>query len=260
MLLMIVAMTNFSLLTSYSQFNPKILDRGDRQKIAQQILTTLTVYLGIRINKRLKILDVGCSSGAITNYLASYFTEVVGIDIDLAALDEARRKCLKANVRFLAMDATEMKFASRSFDILICNQVYCALVNPEVLFSEMFRVLKPGGICFFGARNKYTLWDAQYHLPLLAFFPPKLASSIVKMTGKAQRYIPTYRSYWQLQNLCRLFIIHRYTPRIISQPKTFGFQRLSVFAWLLRLVPLVLWKRLEPVLPNFIWILEKPRK
>ncbi len=93
-------------------------------------------------NKKLKILDVGCGSGAAFPYLAK-FGEVIGVDISDEALKFAgkRGKVKKA-------DISSLPFRDDSFDAVACLDVlYHAWVkdNAKALL-EIKRVLKRGGI------------------------------------------------------------------------------------------------------------------
>jgi 2-polyprenyl-3-methyl-5-hydroxy-6-metoxy-1,4-benzoquinol methylase len=243
--------------SEYSTFNPVVLEQKGRMRQARQILNVLKIYLRGKNLKELRVLDVGSSSGIITNHLSNYFGKVYGIDVDKKSIALARRQFKKRNLDFKVMDATKTKFANNSFDIVICNQVYECLDSPEKLMAEIYRVLKNGGVCFFGAINKYTFWDSQYHLPLLVFMPKSLADWFVRVTKRADSFINFYRSYWQLRKLCKKFKIIRYTPKIINNPAKYDFRKLTRFQGVFRLFPVSFWEKVEPILPNFIWLLEK---
>lgn len=243
--------------SEYSTFNPVVLEQKGRIRQARQILTVLKFHLRGRNLKELKVLDVGSSSGIITDYLSDYFGKVYGIDIDKKAIALANLQFKKGNLGFEVMDATRTRFANNFFDIVICNQVYECLGSPEKLMAEIYRVLKKKGVCFFGAINKYTFWDSQYHLPLLVFMPKRLADWLVRITKRADSFIIFYRSYWQLRKVCNIFKIVRYTPKIINNPVKYDFKKLVRFQTVLRLFPVSFWEKVEPVLPNFIWLLEK---
>lgn len=206
----------------YSVLNPAVLDKGEREELANQILGLLKAYLKGKEMKKLRVLDLGCSAGIITAKLADSFGLVYGIDIDKKAIKLAKNTYKKKNLNFLIMDGTRLNFPEAFFDLCVCNQVYYFLPNQERLVSEIYRVLKPGGICFFTGGNKYSF--LKNHEPCKTY----------------------YLSYWQLNKLLKHFLIHKLTARVI--------QRRSRF---FGMVPIFIWEKLEFILPNFIWVLEK---
>lgn len=252
-----IASTNPVQLAQYSSFNPKVLDKEGRLTIAKQLKNILNSFPLQKDLKYSKILDIGCSSGIITGYLAKYCSEIYGIDVDKEAVNTARKTIRKKNLYIKTMDILKNNFPNNYFDILICNQVYYCVKDPKKLMNEMYRILKSGGICFFGARNKYALWEGQYHLPLLTFLPQFVSILIVRLAGKAKVYVNSYLSFWELEKLCRKFTVHHYTPKILSNPRKYGFKKFESYAPFLHAVPFSIWERIEPLLPNFIWILEK---
>ena len=227
---------------SYSLGIPKILDEKGRIRVAKQILGVLMNQ--ILDMRRLSLLDVACSSGVISSYLSTFFSEVVGIDTDQNAIEIAKRKNKKKNLEFLEMDAENLKFKDKKFDIVVCNQVYNFVEHPQKMINEIYRVLKPGGMCFFGARNKFALVEPQYNIPFGSWLPKLLPF------GKK------YMSYLELRSLVSRFKLHEFTIKILRNPKKFGFVRLKKYEKIARLLPLSFIKYL---LPNYIWILEKPR-
>lgn len=245
---------------SFSTLSPSILEREGRLRIGRQILNVLQHHLGPDGLRERRVLDIGCSSGVITALVASESGPTIGIDVDRPALDEARAIAGRDNLQFREMSGAALDFPAGSFDVVICNQVYYWFEDPSRLFSEIHRVLAPGGICFFAAVNKYKPWESQYQLPLLPLLPRSLADMMVRTAGKGERFGCYYRSVGELRQLCGAFIVHRYTPRLLKDPDAFGFSKLSGVGRVTRHLPLALLERLEAVSPNIIWVLEKPTR
>ena len=243
----------------FSQLSPSILDEESRLRVARQILAVLEDHLKSSGLRGRRVLDLGCSSGIITKFLADVSDSIVGIDVDTEALARTRTEPKKLNARFLVMSGSDLAFRSGTFDVVICNQVYYWFDDPERLFAEVHRVLKPGGCCFLASVNKYTLWEPQYRLPFLAFLPRPVADFSVRAAGKGSRFGCHYLSFWGLGRLSRRFIVHRYTARVIKDPERYNFKRLSTLRTLTKALPIRLCEVLEPLSPNFVWVLEKPR-
>lgn len=251
---------------SYSDFIPVVHNPERSKRIVGQIIAVLKTHLrgegtGEDWDKRLstfRTLDVGCSSGMITAKLADSVEQITGIDVDKRAIDLAQENYKRTNLSFVEMDAMKMDFGKEGFDLVIAHQAYCSMASPEGLMEEIYRVLKPGGMCFLAAANKYKLWESQYQLPFLSFLPRKLADGYIKLTGKHTVAARSYLSFWQLRKLCEKFVIHRYTAKIIHNPAKYNFVKLKPFGKILGSVPISVLTKLEPIVPTFVWVLEKP--
>ncbi len=97
----------------------------------------------------MRLLDVGCGPGTITAGLARAVApgEVVGIDVVLAVLDQAREaNAGLPNVRFEEGSVYALAYADASFDVCYAPQVLQHLTRPVAAARVMRRVLKPGGL------------------------------------------------------------------------------------------------------------------
>lgn len=236
----------------YSEAVPKILNKKGRLRVAKQIVGVICFHL--RETGKLSCLDIGCSSGVITSYLADYFGSITGIDVDLSALAIAKMTFKKRNLKFLEMDAAKLAFKNESFDVVIANQLYEFVKDDEKVFREIYRVLKKGGICFFGARNKYAIIEAQYKIPFLSWIPKIFADFIVRKLGRGKEFVGKYRSHWTLKRLVKNFKVQDYTLKIIRNPSRYSFWSLEKFSFIAKILPIELF---YPFIPNYIWILEK---
>lgn len=84
-----------------------------------------------------RTLDVGCGQRPYEHLFRS--AEYVGLEIDTPAA-RARKK---ADSYY---DGRRFPFPDSSFDSVVVNQVLEHVFNPEDFCSEMYRVLKPGGV------------------------------------------------------------------------------------------------------------------
>jgi len=237
----------------YSNEISKILDSKGRLGIAKQIYSVVKDYCGD--TKSLKCLDIACSSGVITNFMADKFQEVVGIDIDKFALKLAKKSFHRNNLRFDYMDAENTSFKENMFDVVVCNQVYNFVEHPRKLIKEIYRVLKPGGICFFSARNKLAIMEPQYGLPFLSWLPHRLGKIYIHLFKKGNEYFgEKYLSFTGLKRLVPDFKIIDYTTKVMRNPFRYQFNKLGKYKFLAKILPLDL---ILPFIPNYIWILKK---
>jgi arsenite methyltransferase len=97
------------------------------------------------------VLDIGCGAGTDTLVAAQMVApagRVIGIDMTPEMLSRARAASAEmeaGNVDFVEGDVERLPFAAQSFDIAISNGVIDLLADKDAVFSEIYRVLRPGG-------------------------------------------------------------------------------------------------------------------
>ena len=115
-----------------------------------------------------KVLDLGCGPGFFSIPLASADYDVVGIDYSYEMVARATENASRTGVQpvFMRMDAQSMTFADESFDLIVSRDVLWNLEYPEKAYSEILRVLKPGGKALISDGNYYLhLYDPDFSRP-----------------------------------------------------------------------------------------------
>jgi SAM-dependent methyltransferase len=97
-----------------------------------------------------KLLDVGCGGGGVAAWAAGRGWSVTGIDIAPGNVEATRRLGIDAEVVDLNGD---FPFGDGSFCCVSCIEVAEHLVRAEHAFSEIARVLAPGGTVLFTSPN-----------------------------------------------------------------------------------------------------------
>lgn len=110
-----------------------------------RITTTLLAHL-YPDRTDLHILDAGCGTGGMMQYLAP-FGRVTGCDFSTLALDLGRQRKL---TRLVQSSVTHLPFVSSQFDLVTSFDVlyHRAVGDYRVALAEFYRVLKPGGRVF----------------------------------------------------------------------------------------------------------------
>jgi len=97
------------------------------------------------------VLEYGCGPGSHSFIISKYAKSIISIDISDFAINNAKQlaeeKSIK-NLQFIEMNAELLDFESGRFDVIFGNAIIHHL-NLEKSFSEINRVLKPGGRAFF---------------------------------------------------------------------------------------------------------------
>ncbi|MFN5698256.1 MAG: class I SAM-dependent methyltransferase, partial [Cyanobacteriota bacterium] len=100
------------------------------------------------------ILDLACGTGRLGN-LISKENQVIGVDISEVAVAMARRKNGNhPHFCFEQMDAHELRFQDQSFDIILFIDAIEHVLDVGRVFTEMSRVLKPGGLMMATVANR----------------------------------------------------------------------------------------------------------
>lgn len=82
-----------------------------------------------------------------------------------------------------------LSYADNSFDIVYSSNVLEHVQSPEKVFSEVIRVLKPGGYLFFVIPNYASWWEGHYGIIWLPNISRYLARCYVKLLGRDPRYL-----------------------------------------------------------------------
>ena len=97
------------------------------------------------------VIDLGSGAGNdafVARKLAGDNGRVIGIDFTEAMINKARTNADKLglnNVEFRLGDIEDMPVTTQIADVIISNCVLNLVPNKHKVFSEIFRVLKPGG-------------------------------------------------------------------------------------------------------------------
>jgi ubiquinone/menaquinone biosynthesis C-methylase UbiE len=240
----------------YSEAIPDAVGEASRLTKAKQIHAVIKKHCAGRSTANMALLDYGTSTGLMASYFAGHFRRVVGVDVDRSALAAAAARFRSPNLAFLALSDEQTMFRDGCFDVVVANQVYNCIDNQPAMFREIHRVLKPGGFCFLGARNKYALLEAQYNLLFLSMLPAGPAKLYLKLFRGTTDFVGShYLSHAGIRRLAAPFKIYDYTLEILKRPAEFGFDSLVKYARIANLLPL---RSIESLIPNYVMILEKP--
>ena len=98
-----------------------------------------------------RVLDLGSGAGTDSLVAAQMVGEqgrVTGIDMTSAMLAKARAAAGEmgvTNVDFVESEAEQLPFPDESFDVVLSNGVIDLIPDKDAVFSELHRVLVPGG-------------------------------------------------------------------------------------------------------------------
>ena len=98
-----------------------------------------------------RVLDLGSGAGTdslVAAHMVGPEGTVTGIDMTPEMLAKARTAATEAglgNVAFVEAEAERLPFADGAFDVVISNGVIDLIPDKDAVFTELYRVLGPGG-------------------------------------------------------------------------------------------------------------------
>jgi len=119
------------------------------------------------------VLDLGCGPGETLRVLDKLGCKAYGVDLSSAMLMSARR--VSASSRLAISNAQILPFRSGCFDAVVAMGVIEFLPDMQQGFSEMIRVLRPGGTLIASFPNKYSpyaWWRTYVFYRTVAFLRP----------------------------------------------------------------------------------------
>lgn len=126
-----------------------------RRAILESFLERITQSLRTP-NSVLRILDVGCGTGANLEMLKKY-GESEGVDVSDDAIEFCRKKGLKVHKGL----AEELPFADETFDLVTALDVIEHLDDDIAGLKEMYRITKKGGKTLIFVPAFMWLWGVQ---------------------------------------------------------------------------------------------------
>jgi SAM-dependent methyltransferase len=102
-----------------------------------------------------RVLDAACGEGYGSWLLAREAAEVLGVDVDAAAIAHAQtRYATRPNLRYLQASCAALPVAAGSIDLIVSFETIEHLEGQEAMLDEFRRVLAPGGALIISSPNK----------------------------------------------------------------------------------------------------------
>ncbi len=110
-----------------------------------------------RVKSCAALLDVGCGGGAILSAIARPDMRLCGIEVSPEAVRAVIDRGFEGRVADL--EEGKLPYASDSFDVVLCYDVFEHLFAPEGLLREIRRVLKDGGVALLCVPNTLNAFN-----------------------------------------------------------------------------------------------------
>ena len=124
----------------------------------------------------LKVLDVGCGGGLISEAMAAFGAQVTGIDMGEAPLSVAKLHLLESglDVEYLKITTEELaEQRAGEYDVVTCLEMLEHVPDPSSVIKACSKLVKPSGHVYFSTINRnpkawlFAIVGAEYILNLL---------------------------------------------------------------------------------------------
>jgi len=199
----------------------------------EYILEITLKYFKIDENKKfplknLKILDIGCGGGLISEPMTRLGAQVTGVDASSRNINIAKEHAKKNSLDITYLnDKPESLSSEKKFDIILNLEVVEHVEDVDLYLNSCFKLLKPKGIMFTATLNRTltsyvkAIVGAEYILKWLPigthdwnkFIKPEelekkltdLNFSIINMTGLS--FNPLFKVWKKTKNLSVNYIL-----------------------------------------------------
>jgi ubiquinone/menaquinone biosynthesis C-methylase UbiE len=164
---------------------------GGMESLAQERVKFISEKVG---GLKQSVLEIGPGNGYV---LKEFKEQGVGRAVAVDIVDTLSEEVKKAGVECILTSADDMKvIPDKSFDMIVSWSALEHIPNPQKVFDECLRILKPGGYLFFRfGPLYYSPWGYHHYSTIRApylhlLFPEKLILDYAKEYGKYNGYIP----------------------------------------------------------------------
>lgn len=109
---------------------------------------------------KFRVLDIGCGDGNFLYTNKRRWRSLVGVDVLQNLIQIAKKKAYPAPSEFSTYDfgLKKMPYRTSSFDLVVSIATLQYVYDLELIFSEIYRVLKPKGYFIFEVPNSVAFW------------------------------------------------------------------------------------------------------
>lgn len=150
------------------------------------------------------VLEVGCGTGQLGNFLSIANRKVLSVDLcwnSLRLAQQFKEKHRLRSVTFAQMNLFRMPLRANAFDVVICLGVLHHTSDPRGGFRRLVSLVKPGGHVLVGLYNRYGRLKTRLRRSLFsvlgqrfAFLDPYLRGHDLGPAKRRAWYLDQYRN------------------------------------------------------------------
>jgi SAM-dependent methyltransferase len=157
-------------------------DAGDaRAEETRWMITYLSRLRPLPPASRIVVLGCGPKPRTVTE-LATLQYDVTAVE-PVVGFAEAAQAFVGSRASVITGSAERIALPAESQDVVICESILEHVESPRLALSEVYRVLKPGGLAWFVSTNRWRFSllgrNSEYNIPFFNWFPPVLQEAYV---------------------------------------------------------------------------------
>jgi SAM-dependent methyltransferase len=147
----------------------------------------------------LRVLDIGCGTGAWSVHWAARGCKVTGVDIDPAFIARAQlREGLAdaSSFRGIVAEATRLPPDIGEFDVVTLNSLLEHVPDCRAAIGEAVRALAPGGVLVLQTTNRHHPFQGEVnHFPFYPWLPAPIRDRVLAWIMKHRRDLVNYTEF-----------------------------------------------------------------
>ncbi|AFZ53204.1 class I SAM-dependent methyltransferase [Cyanobacterium aponinum] len=136
-----------------------------KRRIDSSIFLAIFNDLNIEISSQSRILDFGCGNGNTVKELLDLGYNAKGCDFKFKDGEHVAFLSKQGYIKLISDNPYKLPYPDNTFDILISNQVMEHVKNYGETLAEIYRVLKPNGVCCHIFPSKYKIIESHVYVP-----------------------------------------------------------------------------------------------
>jgi len=182
--------------SNISGYKDNYFENPERQEIVRAQLKFLSRHVS-KYGRKGSLLEIGCADGSFLNFAKGDGWITTGVELSPQAA--ARAQALGLEIKIGTLERANQPDAST--DVVVAWEMIEHSTDPAHDLTEMFRVLKPGGLLFLSTpnvrrakitRNWVGFRSSYEHL---YYFDPLTVSSLLKKVGFEPIHVITEEPY-----------------------------------------------------------------
>ena len=146
----------------------------------------------------LRVLDIGCGTGAWSVHWVAQGCRVTGVDFDQAFIERARGREGLTNGAFLGIvaDATRLPRDLGEFDVVSLNSLLEHVPYWRAAVREAAGALAPGGVLLLHTTNRHHPFQGEVnHFPFYPWLPRAIRERTLRWIMRHRRDLVNYTDY-----------------------------------------------------------------